>query len=201
MNWIEMRQSELAFTQRYLGSTPRWESGIVPPKLVNFIAGRQPGRALDMGCGSGLNSLYLASLGWEVIGIDFAGPAIQRAKQRATEVHSTHPDQPLRVDFYRMDVTGMLPFRPPFQFVFDQGCLNGIPERGRRRYAANLRHMLSIGSHFLLFAHGRRDGRGPLGIDPDEVRDLFAVGFTIEDYDPGIDHEHPAAWYTLRRTL
>lgn len=201
MSWLEIRQSELAFTQRYLGSTPPWESGIVPPKLVDFIAGRQPGRAIDMGCGSGLNSVYLAALGWRVIGLDFAAPAIARAKQRAAEVRRARPDQPLDVDFYRMDVTGLLPFRPPFQFVFDQGCLNSIPESGRKRYATNLRHLLEIGAYFLLFAHGRRAGRAPLGIDPDEVRNLFAAGFTLEEYDPGIDHNHPAAWYTLRRTL
>lgn len=39
-----------------------------------------PGRALDLGCGSGRDAVYLASLGWQVTAIDHLPDAIELAK-------------------------------------------------------------------------------------------------------------------------
>ena len=43
----------------------------------------QPGRALDIGCGEGFYSLYLASLGFDVVGIDLSDRAVELARQNA----------------------------------------------------------------------------------------------------------------------
>jgi len=41
--------------------------------LMEIVKGRHPGVALDCGMGQGRNSIYLASLGWQVWGFDPAG--------------------------------------------------------------------------------------------------------------------------------
>jgi methylase of polypeptide subunit release factors len=75
----------LFFTFMYWFSRPRWDTNITPPQLVDLIEVQKlkSGRALDLGCGTGTNAIYLAKHGWDVIGIDFVGKAINTAKQKA----------------------------------------------------------------------------------------------------------------------
>ena len=54
--------------------------------LIRFAAGeRERGavRALDLGCGAGRNAVPLASLGWNVVGLDLSGPMLDAAAGRA----------------------------------------------------------------------------------------------------------------------
>jgi len=51
--------------------------------LVAEVADLEPGRALDLACGEGQNSWWLATLGWKVTGVDFSQVAIARARERA----------------------------------------------------------------------------------------------------------------------
>lgn len=205
MSFFELRQQEWQVSNRYLSGNTPWESGIVPPKLVDFLTRRPVGRAVDMGCGTGLNTVYMAELGWEAVGLDFAGPAIRRARRRANTARreAQLAGRALDVAFYQADVTGALKLRPPYQFVFDQGCLNGIPRSARARHINNVRWLLAPGHYFLLYAHAPRSGRSPrFGATEAEVRALTAYGFVIESVDHGEDiHGGDSAWYVIRRTL
>ena len=51
--------------------------------LVAEAQGLEPGRALDLACGEGQNAIWLASLGWDVTGVDYSGVAIEKARARA----------------------------------------------------------------------------------------------------------------------
>jgi SAM-dependent methyltransferase len=53
----------------------------LPPE----VAGLTPGRSLDLACGEGRNSVWLASQGWDVTGLDFAGVGLAKAEQLAAE--------------------------------------------------------------------------------------------------------------------
>ncbi len=55
----------------------------VDPLLPGVVADLPPGRALDVGCGEGQNSRFLADRGWSVLGIDFSPTAIARARDGA----------------------------------------------------------------------------------------------------------------------
>ncbi len=57
--------------------------------LVEVVKGRQPGTALDYGMGQGRNSIYLASLGWEVWGFDPAEAGVAIAQKQAKELGLT----------------------------------------------------------------------------------------------------------------
>ncbi len=53
--------------------------------LVREVEALTPGTALDLGCGIGVNSIYLAERGWQVTGVDWADEAIKRARSRASD--------------------------------------------------------------------------------------------------------------------
>src|ERR1700730_8956466 len=68
-----------------------WKPGLVRP------GGRSPGRALDIGCGSGRDAVYLAMRGWQVTAVDFAETGLNAARQRAR-------DEGVEVQWVRGDV-------------------------------------------------------------------------------------------------
>jgi 2-polyprenyl-3-methyl-5-hydroxy-6-metoxy-1,4-benzoquinol methylase len=53
----------------------------LPPE----VAGLAPGRALDLACGEGRNAVWLATRGWEVTGVDFAGVGLAKGERLAAE--------------------------------------------------------------------------------------------------------------------
>jgi SAM-dependent methyltransferase len=65
-----------------------WEAA-PNPLVVQTCAGMPPGRALDLACGSGRNSIWLAERGWKVTAVDGAASAIEILRQRASELGVT----------------------------------------------------------------------------------------------------------------
>ena len=73
---------ELMYRLRF---TP-WELRPVIPAWRRITDGPDalpPGRALDVGCGTGRDACYLAGRGWQVTGVDIVAAAIGRARRRA----------------------------------------------------------------------------------------------------------------------
>jgi SAM-dependent methyltransferase len=177
---------------------PPWDTGITPPELVEAIERPNrlgPGRALDLGCGTGTNSLYLARHGWQVVGVDLAVTAITKARRKAKEAG-------LGVDFYVGDVTRLDFLRPSFDLALDIGCFHTLDAGGQDRYRDQLRRLLKPGARFMLYAFGPRQGRlMPIGITSDVVRHLFQPDFRLLHTAGGADPSGPsAAWYWLERT-
>ena len=178
----------LFFELLYRFGRPRWDTGITPPELVNLVAPRPLGRAVDLGCGAGTNAVYLAQRGWEVVGVDFSSLAVDRARRRAWDAGVS------RVRFLRADVTG-LPDLGTFDLAYDIGCLHAVPARGRTRYASWLSGALHSDAPYLLYAFAASEG-GP-GIARAEVERLFAESFVLERFEEGTGR--PSAWYHFVR--
>ncbi|MBO0684798.1 MAG: methyltransferase domain-containing protein, partial [Candidatus Dormibacteraeota bacterium] len=66
----------------YRYGSPRWDQEAPAPEVVELAGQLSVGRALDLGCGTGTNSLHLAQQGWSVVGLDFSSTAIERARER-----------------------------------------------------------------------------------------------------------------------
>lgn len=176
---------------------PPWDTGITPPEVVEAIEGTEklkPGRALDLGCGTGTNSLYLARHGWQVVGVDFARTAIRKARLKAREAG-------LAVDFYAADVTRLDFLNPPIDLILDIGCFHTLDTESRVRYRDQLQRLMRPGARFMLYAFSPRRGRfGDVGITPEEVERLFKADFRLLRVEGGTDPGGPpAAWYWLER--
>jgi Cyclopropane fatty acid synthase and related methyltransferases len=155
----------LFFELRYLLGRAPWDTGVTPPEVVELVerGDLPPGRALDLGCGTGTNSFYLARHGWEVVGVDFSVVAIRRARRRARRMN-------LPVRFYRADVTDLGFLTGPFDLALDIGCLHGIPPEGRMRYAAEVGRLVRPGGLYMLYAFfPRPDGPPGRGIAPEGI--------------------------------
>src|SRR5207249_11633291 len=105
---------------------PPWDTGITPPEVERFVASHAPGRALDLGCGTGTNAVYLARHGWSALGVDFVGRAIAKARQRAASAGLAE-----RCEFRMGDVTRRSAISGPFDLALDIGCLHAIAVEGR----------------------------------------------------------------------
>ncbi len=188
-----------AFWLRYLLGTARWDTGITPPEVVALIEGEHlpPGRAIDLGCGTGTNAIYLAQQGWEVVGVDFVRRAVRAARRKARRAALSG-----RVRFLAGDVTRLdsLDLDGPFDLALDIGCLHSLPPASREGYAQSVGRLVRPGGVFMLYMF-RPTPERPLGLEPDGVEALFAPEFEVSSASLGQDSAAQAdsAWYRLTR--
>jgi SAM-dependent methyltransferase len=177
------------------GRTP-WDTGITPPEVVELIEGADalpPGRALDLGCGTGTNVRYLAEHGWTAFGVEADPRAYDRAHARVNGVAGAE----VRLgDVTRLERVAV---DSPFDLVLDVGCYHSIPSRRRNAYARGVAQRTSAGAHLFMWAFARRGVLRGLGVTPREMRDRFAPWFEPVGRVRGTTPAG-AAWYLLRRT-
>src|SRR5689334_18211647 len=143
----------LEFWWRYLRNNAPWNTGIVPPEIVALASKLPPGRALDLGCGTGTSSLYLAGRGWKVTGVDFIPQPIRHARNKAKA-------SGISADFYVADVTHLDFLQGMFDLVIDVGCLHNLTPDQRQLYAAELARLTEPGGTYALYAFWPRQING-----------------------------------------
>ena len=174
------------------GQTP-WDTQITPPEVMEFIAQAPPGRALDLGCGTGSNAITLARHGWQVTGVDFVPRAIRTARRKAAEAG-------LKIDFYTADVTDLSMLSGGYDYVLDIGCLFTLEEKERIRYASALGGLLRPQGWYMLYAWLPRSWKGGVwGISAEEVESLLQGEFREVRKMTGEEKGHPSAWYWFQR--
>ena len=183
---------KLFFNLAYL-QKPVWDTGISPPELVDFIASHNPGRALDMGCGTGTNAITLAKHGWDVTGVDFVKRAINLARQNAQQYG-------VNIDLHVDDVTRLDSISGRFDLILDMGCFHSLPPTTRHAYILKIDQLLTDSSTFLLyfFIKSNPDSVGPGATEADIrfiTENLHLVG-RIDGTERGV---RPAAWLTLQK--
>ncbi len=145
-----IRQTQELFYKR--AKTPKdlpWHRDTPDGFLPEVVEARaKPGRALDLGCGSGVFSVWLAKKGYEVTGLDFIPRAIAMAKARAEA-------EAVRVNLVNTD---LLTWTAPGQFdlIVDSGCLHSLIGGNVRRYKEQLVRWLAPGGDYVLGHFGKR---------------------------------------------
>lgn len=91
------------WNQVYEEKDQRW-SGRPNAALVNALSQHASGTALDVGCGEGADSIWLAERGWTVTAIDVSTTALARA-QRAAENRGVAQ----QIDWLQLDLTEEFP--------------------------------------------------------------------------------------------
>ena len=191
------------WNERYVAGDTPWDTGKPDEHLVAFLRSSpvERGRALDVGCGTGTNALWLAEQGFAVLGVDLAPSGIEKARAKAAGLG--RDCRFALADFLRDEVSGC-----PFDLVFDRGCFHVFDEaRDRARFAQHVASLLKAGGRWLSligstegpareFGPPRRSARDVIGaIEPElEILELRSIEFRGDLPTPA------AAWLCLSRT-
>jgi SAM-dependent methyltransferase len=166
------------FAAYYAAPRAPWDIGR-PQRAFVEAAGSIGNRVLDSGCGTGDLSIWLATAGRAVTGVDFLEPPLAVARQKAAE-------RGVAVNFLRMDARdiGSIPER--FDAVTDCGLFHTFDDPGRAAYVQALAALLEPGaSVFLLcFATEEPGAHGPRRIAELELRDAFRAGWSVASIEP-----------------
>jgi 2-polyprenyl-3-methyl-5-hydroxy-6-metoxy-1,4-benzoquinol methylase len=109
-----MKKEKEIFEKIYEKPGAVWTRILPPKELAELIENQKikPCKTLDIGCGEGYYSIYLASKGFKVLGIDFSERAIKYAKENAKK-------QKVNVRFLIMDVFELEKLKEKFDFVLE----------------------------------------------------------------------------------
>ena len=183
-----------------LGIRP-WDRDGPVPALVAVAGDLPPARALDLGCGTGAQAVYLAAEGWDVVAVDAVPRALSAARRRASAAGVT-------VDFRRGDVAELEALGiGDVGLAFDRGCFHGLPDAARDGYARGVTAVTRPGALLLLMAFRGPTGPGlPRGASPEEVRGRFGPPWRLVSEAPAQDTPATArieragpTWYRFER--
>ncbi|HEY5220671.1 MAG TPA: class I SAM-dependent methyltransferase [Candidatus Paceibacterota bacterium] len=161
-----------------------------PPRMLRVaIEGQKisPSKVLDVACGEGAFSVYLAKHGFQVTGIDFSENAIEYAKARADK-------EKLDIRFLVIDATKLDDLHETFDFVFEWALIHHLEESMVKPYIDSVARKLNPGGWYMTNSFniesplygtpGVRVRKTFLGTElhyhsQDEMRDLFSPYFEI----------------------
>jgi cyclopropane fatty-acyl-phospholipid synthase-like methyltransferase len=183
----------LSFEHWYwLGRTP-WDTGISPPELLDFIETHDPGRAIDIGCGTGTNVLTLALAGWQVTGIDFASRAIRKAKRKVMQAD-------VSAELHVRDATAMYGISGPFDLALDLGCFHGVLQERRSNYLDELDRVLAPGGFWLMYGFLMADAdHAQPGMDEAAIRLLASRFGLLSRRNSFDDRGRNSAWFLFQK--
>lgn len=166
----EASSVQAGFTEMYAGNPP-WDIGRPQSPFIE-VAEQVKGPVLDAGCGTGSGSLFFASLGLQVTGIDFVEEAIRRAKAKAE-------GRGLSVEFLVKDAMTLVEWDKRFESVIDSGLFHIYSGDDRQRYVQGLAHVINPGGRLFLLSFS--DEEGPVeGVSERGLYDTFAKDWEIE---------------------
>jgi SAM-dependent methyltransferase len=153
-----------------VGFNPSLDAADVPDtRLIELVEGPErlePGRALDLGCGAGRNTLYLARHGWDAVGVDMLDPAVEKARSRAVGAAAS-------TRFMQGDVTRLddLDLGDGFTLIVDSGCYKSLSHDQRDAYAKGITRVAAPGALLVIAGTKLRGTRA--GMTEDDLRRRF----------------------------
>ena len=176
------------FDSEYRHSFTMWGDVRIPKEIAALVAEEAPRRALELGCGVGRFSRYVAQQGVAITGIDFSSVAISRA--RASVANDLQ-----KPEFMVGDVTQLDHVAGPFDISFDVGCFHCLDSAGQRKYVLEVHRLLAPGGAHLIWAFDNSPG-GPK-LSPVSMQEIFAPGFQLRDSRKTRRRLLASHWYWL----
>jgi len=172
---------------------PVWDTGISPPELLSFVAAHAPGKALDLGCGTGTNVITLAKSGWQVTGVDFAPRAIRIAKKKAQHLAK-------KVELLVDDVTRLESIPDCFDLILDIGCFHSLTPKDFPKYLSNIDRLLAPTGTYLLYVYFKTQAEEQVpGVTENDIINLSKMLKLIHRMDGTERSVHQSAWFSFQK--
>ena len=155
--------------KRFRENFTPWDAGRVPEALEHFLRTEPRGqRVLIPGCGSGYEVRAFAEAGHDVLAVDFAPAAVERARRTLGPL----ADRVRLADFFEFD------FGAPFDLIYERAFLCALPRREWPRYAPRASQLLRPEGRIAGFFYFDDGERGPpFGLKAGELEALLGGHF------------------------
>ena len=194
------------WNERYATKNTPWDSGRPSEELKRVLSefNIKPCDALEIGCGTGTNAVYLAHRGFRVTAMDIVPLAIEQACERAAA-------NSVNVNFMQGDVLAPPTLGREFSFVFDRGCYHSVRQSFLPQFLRTLKHVTTTGSLYLVLTGNANDPgdpeKGPPRVQAHELCSELGTLFDLiqlrEFYFDGVVIEgqevRPLGWSALLR--
>lgn len=189
------------FNRAYESGHAPWDTGKPDSNLIQTVTTTpiEPCKALEIGCGTGDNVIWLSQNNFDATGIDISEIAIEKAEKASkANVKCTL----VVIDFLTNKIEGL-----PFGFAFDRGCLHLFnSDEERKRFAENVAAHLETDGLWLSIlgnADAQRHGPGPPQRTArdivDSVEPYFEILSLVSSYFGSNRPNPPRAWVCLMR--
>jgi len=153
-----------------------WELSRPRKVLVDLVQKgiTKKGKALDICCGAGTNTVYLAQKGFLVTGIDISSKAIEYAKKKAEQAN-------VKIRFIEQNFLE-LPFEDEeFIFVFDMGCFHHVKIEDRSTFIRGVHRVLKKGGYYLMVCFSYKNGPAWNHFTKKQILQLFSDYFGVKE--------------------
>lgn len=122
-----------------------WDSGLPSSELQRVLReyNVQPGRAIELGCGTGTNAIWLAQQAFDVTAVDIAENALKLARPKAEATG-------VNVNWINANVQNFGAGLQPFDFIFDRGCYHCCRRTDLQGFLQTLRNITRPGTKMLV---------------------------------------------------
>jgi ubiquinone/menaquinone biosynthesis C-methylase UbiE len=152
-----------------------WELGKPRSILVEFVEKGliKKGKTLDLCCGAGTNTIYLAEKGFEVTAIEISQRAIEYAKEKAEHAN-------VKINFMIQSFVALSFGDEEFDFVFDIGCFHHVEIVDRHKFIKGVHRVLKKGGNYLLTCFSYKNGPAWNHFTEKQIISLFSGYFEIK---------------------
>ena len=167
------------FAGMYAEGIPPWQIDRPQPEVIQLIEqGKFESPVLDLGCGTGDNTIELARHGLVVKGLDAVPEALERARKKTEQAGLKQPPEFVLGDALRLVESGL-----KARTVLDCALFHTFSDEERKEYIRGLEAVLSQGGrlHILSFSELETRQPGPRRLSLSEITGSFGAGWRVED--------------------